>query len=254
LGGRYNSHSEFGSAFTYSFNPSYLINNRVKLFANYSTGFKAPTLSELYGQFGANDKLKPQESNSAEAGIQYVAPSNRVDIRATYFNRKIENAIVYGAMGYVNLDEQNDHGFEIEPTIRVNDKFFIRGFYAFVDGEVTTKTFVDKDTTFNNLIRRPKNSVGVNIGCQITKNFFASMNFKTFGARKDTFFDSNDFSTKSVNLSAYHLLDLYAEYKLAGGRIRLFFDAKNILDQDYAEVYGYNTLRFNLNTGVTFNL
>ena len=254
LGGRYNSHSEFGSAFTYSVNPSYLINNRLKLFANYSTGFKAPTLNELYGQYGANDKLKPQESNSAEAGLQFIAPDSRFDIRATYFNRKIENAIVYGAMGYVNLNEQNDHGFEIEPTIRVNDKLSIRGFYAFVDGEVTTKTSVDQDTTFNNLIRRPKNSFGVNVGYYITKNFFASVNFKTFGARKDTFFDSNDFSTKSVNLSAYQLLDLYAEYKLASGRVRLFFDAKNILDQDYAEVYGYNTLRFNINTGVTFNL
>lgn len=254
VGGRYNNHSEFGSAFTYSINPSYLINKQVKLFVNYSTGFKAPTLSELYGQFGANDKLKPQESNSADVGAQYIAPTNNFDIRATYFNRKIKNAIVYGAMGYVNLNEQNDHGFEIEPTIKVNDRLSVRAFYAFVDGEVTTKTFTNQDTTFNNLIRRPKNSVGVNVGYQLTKSFFASVNFKTFGDRKDTFFDLNDFSTQSVSLSAYQLLDIYAEYKLINGRIKLFIDAKNILDQDYTEVYGYNTLRFNINTGISFKL
>jgi len=254
VGGRYNSHSVFGGAFTYSINPSYLINNRVKLFANYSTGFKAPTLNELYGQFGANQNLLPQESKNAEGGIQYLSSEKQFDVRATVFSRKIENVIGYGATGYVNLNKQDDYGFEIESTIQVNDQLSIRAFYAFVDGEVTTKTFTNTDTTFNNLIRRPKNSFGVNIGYQITKSLFASVNVKTFGDRKDTFFDLNDFSTKSVNLSAYQLLDIYAEYKLVDGKVRLFVDAKNILNQDYAEVHGYNTLRFNINTGVSFKL
>jgi vitamin B12 transporter len=254
VGGRYNNHSQFGDAFTYSINPSYLINNKIKLFANYSTGFKAPTLSELYGQFGANDKLRPQESNSAEAGIQYISPDKRFDVRATYFDRKIKNAIVYASRGYINLNEQNDYGFEIEPTVRVNDQLSIKAFYAFVDGTVTTKTAANKDTTYNNLIRRPKNSIGVNVGYQMTKNFFASANFKTFGERKDTFFDVSDFSTKQVTLSAYQLLDIYIEYKIVDGRLKLFADAKNILNQEYAEAYGYNTLKFNINTGVSFKL
>jgi vitamin B12 transporter len=254
VGGRYNNHSQFGSAFTYSVNPSFLINKLVKLFTNYSTGFKAPTLSELYGQFGANDKLKPQESNSAEAGLQYFLPDRKLDIRVTYFDRKIKNAIVYSATGNVNLNEQNDHGLEIEPTIKVSDKLSIKAFYAFVDGEVTTETSAGKDTTFNNLIRRPKNSFGVNIGYQMTANFFVSLNFKAFGSRKDSFFNLTDFSTKQVSLSAYQLLDVYAEYKFLSSKLKLFADAKNILNQDYTEVYGYNTVRLNINTGISLNL
>ncbi|HEY9301277.1 MAG TPA: TonB-dependent receptor, partial [Phormidium sp.] len=39
LGGRYNHHSRYGSNYTYSINPSYIINNNIKLFVNYSTGF-----------------------------------------------------------------------------------------------------------------------------------------------------------------------------------------------------------------------
>ncbi len=254
VGGRYNNHSQFGNTITYSINPSYLINKQVKLFANYSTGFKAPTLSELYGQFGANDKLKPQESKNAEGGVQYIVPGNKFDIRVTYFSRKIENAIVYGSTGYLNLDKQNDHGFEIEPTIRAGEKLFVRAFFAFVDGEVTTKTFLGKDTTYNNLIRRPKNSFGVNIGYQFSQQLFVSLNLKTFGERKDTFFDLTDFSSKQVNLPAYQLLDLYAEYKLFKDKLKMFVDAKNILDQRYEEVFGYNTLRFNINTGISFKL
>ena len=253
-GGRYSEHSVFGSALTYSINPSYLVKNRVKLFASYSTGFKAPTLNELYGQFGANEKLRPQESISTEAGVQYIAPGSRFDIRATFFNRKIRNVIIYGATGYLNLDQQNDHGFEIESTYKVNDQLTIRAFYALVDGEVTTKTMDGKDTIFNNLFRRPRNSFGINMGCQITKDFFASVNLKVFGNRMDAFFDQSDFSVKSVNLAAYQLLDIYAEYKLADGRLRLFLDAKNILNQDYTEVYGYSTLRANFNVGISLKL
>ncbi len=254
VGGRFNSHSEFGNVFTYSINPSYLINNSVKLFANYSTGFKAPTLNELYGPFGANGRLLPQESGSMEIGTQYFGRDNKFDIRITYFERKIKNAIVYGASGYVNLDEQNDQGLEVEPTMRVNDKLSIRGFYAFVDGEVITKTVANTDTTFNNLIRRPKHSFGLNIGYQVTNNFFASVNLKTFGDRRDSYFNPVDFSTSSVRLAAYQLLDVYVEYKFAGGRIKLFSDVKNILDQDYAEVYGYTSLKFNINTGFSFRI
>jgi vitamin B12 transporter len=65
LGGRYNNHSKYGSNFTYSINPSYLITSSIidlktKLFFNYSTGFKAPTLYQLYGKYGANQALKPE--------------------------------------------------------------------------------------------------------------------------------------------------------------------------------------------------
>jgi vitamin B12 transporter len=251
-GGRYNNHSVFGSAFTYSINPSYLINKKVKLFVNYSTGFKAPTLSELYGQFGANDKLKPQESKSLDGGVQYISPTNKFDVRATVFSRKIDNAIIY-TTGYINLDKQNDLGFEIEPTVKVNDKLTLRAFYAFVDGEVTTKTATNKDTTYHNLIRRPKNSIGLNVGFQVSERFFVSVNFKTFGERGDLFFDPlNNFAKANVTLKAYQLLDFYSEYNLFSNKVKLFVDAKNILDQDYTEVYGYNTQRFNINTGLSF--
>jgi vitamin B12 transporter len=254
LGGRHNRHSQYGHTFTFSINPSYLIARQIKLFANYSTGFKAPTLNELYGQFGANEDLKPQESRSADAGVQYAAPSNKFEVRAAYFNRKIENAIIYGTLGYINLNQQNDYGFEVEPALRVNNRLSVRAFYAFVDGEVKTKTFAGKDTTFNNLIRRPRNSLGVNVGYQFSRSFFASLNLKTFGERTDTFFDLSDFSSKSITLSPYQLLDIYAEYSWLAGRLKWFADARNILNQRYFESYGYATLRFNVSTGVSCKL
>ena len=254
LGGRYNSHSKYGNNFTYSFNPSYLINNQTKVFFNYSTGFRAPTLYDLYGKYGSNENLKPEKSTSIEAGVQSAFAENKIELRIVAFDRKVKDAIVYGpSYTNINLDKQHDKGFEIEPTFFINKQLTIRTSYAFVDGKVTTNAGA-KDTTYFNLIRRPKHSVSINIGYQATKDLFVSVNLKTFSKRTDLFFDPITYEASTVELKSYALLDIYAEYKFMNGKLKLFADAKNITNSKYTEVYGYNTLGFNINTGLSFKL
>jgi vitamin B12 transporter len=254
LGGRYNNHSKYGSNFTYSFNPSYLIDKTTKLFFNYSTGFKAPTLYDLYGKYGSNENLKPEKSTSIEAGVQTTLAENKIELRVVAFDRKIKDAIVYGpSFININQDRQHDKGFEIEPTFFINKNLTVRTSYAFVDGDVTTPNGA-KDTTYFNLIRRPKHSFSINIACQASKNLFVNANLKTFSKRTDLFFDPVTFEQSTVELKAYALLDVYAEYKLADGKVKVFADAKNITNSKYTEVYGFNTLGFNLNAGISFKL
>jgi vitamin B12 transporter len=136
VGGRLNSHSVYGNNSTYSINPSYLIAKKIKLFINYSTGFKPPTLSQLYGSFRANEDLEPEESTSFEGGLQWMRGDGKLDMRVTYFNRKIENVIAF-TTGYVNWDKLDDQGVEVEAFYNLN-KFKFTGFYAYVEGEVTT--------------------------------------------------------------------------------------------------------------------
>ena len=254
FGGRYNNHSKYGSNFTYSFNPSYLIDNKTKVFFNYSTGFRAPTLYDLYGQYGANENLKPEKSTSIEAGVQSSFAENKIELRIVAFDRKVKDAIVYGpAYTNINLDKQHDKGFEIEPAFIISKSLTIRTSYAFVDGKVTTNAGA-KDTTYFNLIRRPKHSVGINISYQVTKNLFVSANLKTFSKRTDLFFDPVTYEASTVELKPYALLDMYAEYKFMNGKLKLFADAKNITNSKYTEVYGFNTLGFNINAGLSFKL
>jgi vitamin B12 transporter len=252
VGGRFNGHSVYGKNLTYSLNPSYLINKIAKLFFNYSTGFKAPTLSQLYGPFGANEDLKPEESTSVEAGLQWMGRGGKLDARVTYFRRKIDNVIVF-TTGYVNLDKLDDQGVEVEVYYKLN-KFTFTGFYAFVEGEITTPVGAGMETTPNALIRRPKHSVGLNIAMQATKKLFTSLNFKTFGQRNDLYFDFNTFTTSPVVLEAYQLLDVYVEYTLVNNRLKLFGDLRNLLDQKYYEVYGYSTQQFNATVGIRLGI
>lgn len=57
---------------------------------------------------------------------------------------------------------------------------------------------------------------------------------------------------EQVSLEAYVLVDAYVEYNMWGERLKVFANLRNILDQDYMEVYGYNTMGFNLNAGFGF--
>ncbi len=254
LGGRYNKHSAYGDNFTYSINPSYTFSNAVKIFANYATAFKTPSLQSLYGPFGANADLEPETSATAEAGIQTTLLSGIIDARAVYFRRTIENVIVYGpSFQLINLNKQKDHGFEFEPTVYINKQLTLKLFYAYVDGEVTTKQN-DKDSTYANLIRRPKHSFGMNAGWQVTPHFFVSTQVNSYGKRDDLYYDAATFSQQPALLKAYTLWNAYASYQLVQDRIRFFIDVKNITNAKYTEVYGYSTQGFNITGGLRIKI
>lgn len=254
LGSRLNHHSKYGDNFTYSINPSYLLQQNVKLFVNYATAFRAPNLSELYGQYGANPDLKPEKSNTFEGGFTINTHDKKFDLRAVYFTRKTKDVIAYNSSyTYTNYNEQKDHGFEVEPTIRFNEDISLKMFYNYVDGEVTAQKGTT-DTTYNNLFRRPKHSFGATLNYQVTPSLFVNTNARYAGKRYELFADPrNGYATSLVSMNDYLLWDIYAEYALLKNKFKIFGQVNNILDKDYNESYGYATLGRTFTAGFRFN-
>lgn len=256
VGGRYNHHTEFGTQFTYSFNAAYFINSRIKTFANVSTGFRAPTVMDLFGPswYGSNPHLKPEESSNLEAGLQWQTLQNKLQLTATGFYRDIKNVIAFVASRSVNIDQQKDKGLELEATVRPNNQWTIKASYTYVTGDVY-QSRNGKDTSYFNLLRRPKNTVIASVGYQATPQLFVSISAQSLGKRTDlSFGPPPDYATIPVNLKAYALVNAYAEYKFPGNKIRLFADAKNLTDANYTEVYGYNTPGINIQGGFRISL
>ena len=255
-GGRFNNHSEYGSNFAFNVNPSYFIKQRVKVFANLSTGYKTPSLYQLFSIYG-NKALKPETSVNIEGGAQVFSKDGKASLRATYFNREVTDVIFFKPLSfdpwgfYINQDKQKDHGFEIDGSINLTDKIQAKVFYSYVDGNITTKTG-NKDTTFFNLLRRPKNTLQFFVGTQITKALYASIQLNNIGESKDVYFDPATFASQSITLKAYTLINFYAEYGVSQNRIKLFADLRNVFDESYTDVYGYNTAGFNAYGGVRF--
>ncbi|OLY93788.1 vitamin B12 transporter [Cnuella takakiae] len=256
LGGRYNHHNQYGDNFTYSINPSILLTSQVKLFANLSTGFRAPGISELFGPFGANATLKPETSQSFQGGVQTWLADGKLSVRANYFDRTIKNVIIYDwRQGYQNRDKQHDKGAELELQYQPNQQWNFRANYTFVDGAITQK-LQTKDTSFYNLLRRPKNTFNLFAGYQVSKAFFVSASLQYLGKRDDVFFNPANFWTaENKSLEAYALVHAYAEYQLVNQRLRIFADVRNLANKkDYSEVYGYSVQGRNAQLGIRFTL
>lgn len=253
LGGRYNHHSTYGDNFTYTFNPSVLINPNIKYYINISSAYRVPSLYQLFSAYG-NTALKPETSKNYETGFEGSFWKDKISFSAAIFKRDIKEVIDFGQIsssvyGYVNQNQQNDWGTELELNIKPIKALNFDVFYAYVDGKV--KTSATDQATFN-LFRRPKNSFGLNLGYQINKAFYTSLNYRWNGDRIDQYYDPATYSSVSTTLKSYGKLDAYLQYQFK--KFRIFADIKNITDTQYQDFYGYATKGFNFNTGINFTI
>ena len=95
----------------------YHATDRVSVWGAANSGFRAPTLTELYRQFSVgaittrpNDQLGPERLVGGEAGIN-VAPAQNVTVRVTWFDNHINDPVS-------ERDALADAGAEAEPAGR----------------------------------------------------------------------------------------------------------------------------------------
>jgi vitamin B12 transporter len=248
LGGRMNVHSRYGNNNTFTFNPSYQINSLWRVFGSIASGFKAPTLYQLYSSYG-NLNLQPEKSKSYDLGVQFE--NKNVYTRAVYFSRKIDNAIDFNNINfqYFNIIKQNVNGIELEAKINPTTKLSIAANYTYLkasENSQSRQTF--KDTAYTYLLRRPNGNFNVNIGYQITEKAFVSISSKAVSKR----FDVGGYKAKDVELKSYLLLGAYAEYHF-NKKLNCFVDAQNITNTKFFDIRGFNSMPTMLQVGVRFN-
>ncbi|WP_291910815.1 TonB-dependent siderophore receptor [Chitinophaga sp. CB10] len=245
-GGRYNHHSLYGNNATFSINPSYLINDQHKLFLNVSSGYKAPSLYQLYFPAYGNSALKPEVTTSYEAGYQLGL--HHVNVRATGFYRHTKDLVIFWfdpvtfMSQYRNADKQEAYGGELEADVEITKGLNLAVNYAYTDGRIKTSQN-GKDTSYYNLYRIPRNAVNATLGYQVTPGFYAAATYRYVGQRWES----------SNRMGDYYTLDLYGEYKF-GNLLKIFGQFRNITDIKYFDITGYNSRRFNFNTGIILNL
>jgi vitamin B12 transporter len=258
LGGRWNSHSEYGDNFSYTINPSALINDHVKVFVNLYSAFKAPTLYQLFDPLYGNKDLQPEESFNFEGGAQwFVTPD--LNVRAVYFYRNTDHAIEFiytdpanYISQYVNVSSKKAYGVEIEGEY-TGERWNAAANYTYTHGRLTSKFDntgypLPKEEVTNNLFRVPTNVFNLRGGLWATKKLYVGTTLRVAGKRLEPVYGA-----LPVMLASYYTVDLYGEYKFSK-KLRVFADIKNLTDQKYFEVMGYNTAGFNVMAGVQVSL
>ena len=106
-GGRHDHHSVFGGYNTWRLTGAYLFPDfATKLHASVGTGYRAPSLYELYAPFGTgNPALQPEQSFSFDVGVEQTLLDGRLVADLTYFQLDTDNLIdySYASFSYVQL-------------------------------------------------------------------------------------------------------------------------------------------------------
>jgi vitamin B12 transporter len=258
VGGRWNSHSEYGNNFSYTVNPSAFINDRVKLFVNLYSAFKAPTLYQLFDPLYGNTNLQPEESFNLEGGAQWFV-TRTLNFRAVYFYRNTDDAIEFiytdpanFISQYVNVSSKKAYGIEVEGEYK-GERWDVAANYTYTHGRLTSKfdntgSPLPKEEVSNNLFRVPANAFNLRGGVSATDKLYVGTTLRVAGKRLEPVYGS-----VPVTLASYYTVDLYGEYKFSK-RLRAFVDVRNLTDQQYFEVMGYNTAGFNVMAGVQVGL
>ncbi|HED07059.1 MAG TPA: TonB-dependent receptor [Ignavibacteria bacterium] len=244
---RFDTHEYFASVLTFRIAPAYIIwQTGTKIKFTYGTGFKAPSLTNLFDQSFGNPNLNPERSRSWDAGIEQYFFNYKYMVGVTYFNNTFDNLFGFSSNFKVfNIKKARSEGVEFYMTFNPGDKFVISANYTYT---------ISKDESGSksiSLLRRPENKASFTFNYNITGNTNLNLQVNYSGISYDNDFSS--FPAKRVVLKSHTIINAAASYNLFNN-IKLYGRIVNLLNTDYEEVFGYGTARRSAYMGIKFNL
>ncbi len=245
-GVRRDDHSTFGAQAVGQVSAAYSINDGATVLrASYGEGFKAPSLYQLYSDFG-NTALNPEAAKSWDAGVEQRFFGGKLTAGATYFHRDSDNLIVFvscfGVTGdpvcaartssgyYNNVAKARARGWELSLSAKPIAGLNIDANYTALEAQD-----LSPGATYDRfLVRRPKQSA--NVSATYVWPFGLST---TVAARRTGSTFNNAANTQ--RLKPHTLVDLKLSYPLSES-IELYARMENVFEQTYQTVLNYGAL------------
>ncbi|WP_430911546.1 TonB-dependent receptor plug domain-containing protein [Methylobacterium sp. sgz302541] len=231
---RHDENDAFGPATTFRVAPSYILpftDTRIK--GSVGTGFKAPTLSQLYQSFPAfnffaNPNLKPEESLGYDAGIEQPL-GDRILVGATYYRNDFRNLIATNATftSNENIGRAESYGAEAFVSVKLTDTLSGRVDY--------TNTVTKNEITNQELLRRPRHKGSATALWTPLPGLTFSGTVIVLGH----FVDGNrDFSVARLKNPGFTLVNLAVNYDVTR-TVSLFGRVDNLFDRRYENPTGF---------------
>ncbi|HKL26655.1 MAG TPA: TonB-dependent receptor [Desulfuromonadales bacterium] len=227
-GVRFDDHSRFGSHGTWRLTGSHLVSaTGTRLKVSYGTGFKAPSLYQLFSRFGDLD-LDPETSRGWDAGLTQTLFDDRLSLGMTYFQNEFEDLIDFdfSSNAFQNIGEASSRGVELTMQTTPTDALEVAATYTYTETE--------DEMTGDQLLRRPRNKGSVTVNYQWPNRAVCNLEILYVGEREDLVFPD------VVTLDSYTLVNLSAVLPLTG-YLKLTGRVENLFDENYEEVSGYGT-------------
>jgi vitamin B12 transporter len=246
---RYDGNSQFGHDWTYRFAPTYVIApTGTQIRASIGTGFKAPTLAELYENFPpfffGNPDLKPEKSVGWDAGVEQSLLQDAVHVGATWFHIRLHDLIDTDVTGstYANVDRATTRGVESFISYKPWSALSLRLDYTFTEAT--------DDVLRQELLRRPKHKATFNADWQASNALSVDLNLMYLGSWIDA---SRDFSVPRLAAPGYFTANVAGNYKLTQN-FEIYVRVGNLLDRHYENPVGFQQPYFGAFGGIKLRL
>jgi len=245
IGGlRHEDQSTFGGHTVFSAAAAWRLNDGdTVLRASYAEGFKAPSLFNLYSDFG-NVALNPESAESWDIGAEQKL-FGRLTLAAVYFERDTTNLIIFVSCTaatrgnplcaaprtafYDNVGKVRAKGFELGASLRL-DALTVAANYTQLDAINTTPGDANRG---KRLARRPE------AVWNLTANYDWAFGLKT-GVSVRHVGDSFNNAPNTQVLEDHTLVDVRASYPITEN-IEVYGRIENAFDEDYETTLGFGT-------------
>ena len=225
----------------------YFFTKQLRANINYGTGFKAPSLYDMYYPVYGNPTLKSEKSKNSEVGLSYE--TRQYDLRLAAYSNSIANLIQYSstsppctttqintAPNYgcaSNVASAKINGLSTGGTVRLGN--------LNIKGSFDQQNPIDQSTGY--VLAKRARQFG-NIGTEYKNTRLTAGAEGTFQANR-TNFDNTGY------MGGYAIYNLYGSYKITK-ELDLFGRWNNIFNKDYQLSYGFNTPGSNVFVGLRY--
>ena len=254
---RQDEYNVFGSATTYRLTAGYLHQETgTKLRGSYGTGFRAPTINQLFFPDFGNPNLQPEKSKGLDVAVDQTLFNDRVILSAGYFWTRYQNLILsvfdpvgcsFTLFGFCaqNIGQSRVEGVEASAKFNiVRDQPWIKSLDLQVQYTYTsTNNFTNGQDT--RLPKWPLNQWSAILSYQPIEPLRANLEGRYVGQR------FNDVSNDQ-SLPSFKVWNFSATYD-ANRSMQVYLRADNIFNRKYEEVLFFGTPVRSIFGGVRIN-
>jgi len=245
---RNDDHDAFGNHITLGADAALALGTGTTVRASYGEGFKAPTLYQLYSDYG-NARLDPETARNYDAGIEQAFLDGHARVSATYFNRDTRNQITFRGCSraeqatagsicvsrpfgvYDNIQRTRAEGVELAIALRPVEALTVSANVSYIDSRNRTP-----GASFGtDLLRRPKETAAFVADYRLPFGLSIGGTVQMVGDSLD--YDSNG---DLVQVDGYALAGVRAELPV-GDRLSIYGRVDNVTDARYQTAAEYGT-------------
>jgi vitamin B12 transporter len=209
--------------------------------ANLGTGFRSPSLLDLFYPGFSNPNLKPERSVGWDLGFEQPLLNNQIRLGTSYFQNEFDDLIQYDPATFTinNIGKARTVGVESFAAFSPIQYLSLRASHTWLP-------IAEERATGRRLPRRPRHTATLSANYRFFDRLDAAAQLQIVGDRHDI----DPVTFNRVKADAHVKLDLSLTWQVCP-HFSVLGRVENVSDEEYTEVLGYPALGRTFWGGVT---